>query len=147
MLRWLKRLVMLAILIGLLFSNVLTLTSSAFNGLLSGALAGATGIKSLSLMQQEALQNSRNAIERQKAAVKRMGTRLKARTIKIASREAASNAFSWIPLAGTGVAIAFAIMELRDLCEGMKDMNELYQELEIQDEDPPIDLCRSTEEN
>ncbi len=147
MLRWLKRLATLVIMIALLISNTLTLTSSAFNALLSGALAGATGIKSLSLMQQEALQNSRNAIERQKAAVKRMGTRLKARTIKIASREAASNAFSWIPIAGTGVAIAFAIMELRDLCEGMKDVDELYQEMQIQDEEPPIELCRSTEEN
>jgi uncharacterized coiled-coil protein SlyX len=98
-------------------------------------------------MQNEALQNSRNAIERQKAAVKRMGTRLKARTIKIASREAASNAFSWIPLAGTGVAIAFAIMELRELCQGIRDVQELYQEMDIQDEDPPIELCRSTEEN
>lgn len=147
MLRWLKRLATLVIMIVLLISNTLTLTSSAFNALLSGALAGATGIKSLSLMQQEALQNSRNAIERQKAAVKRMGTRLKARTIKIASREAASNAFSWIPFAGTGVAIAFAIMELRDLCAGIRDVQELYQEMQIQDEDPPIELCRSTEEN
>ena len=144
MLRWLKRLATLVIMIVLLISNTLTLTSSAFNALLSGALAGA-GIKSLSHINKEALQNSRNAIERQKAAVKRMGTRLKARTIKIASREAASNAFSWIPLAGTGVAIAFAIMELRDLCEGVKDVDELYQEMDIQDEDPPIELCRSTD--
>ncbi len=147
MLKWLKRLATLVVMIALLISNTLTLTSSAFNGLLSGILAGATGLKSISLMQNEALQNSRNAIERQKAAVKRMGTRLKARTIKIASREAASNAFSWIPLAGTGVAIAFAIMELRELCEGMKDVDELYKEMDIQDEEPPIELCRSTEEN
>ncbi|MDP2227787.1 MAG: hypothetical protein Q8J78_09975 [Moraxellaceae bacterium] len=115
MLRWLKRLAILMIMIVLLISNTLALTSSAFNGLLCGILAGATGIKSLSLIQNEALQNSRNAIERQKAAVQRIGSRLKARTIKIASREAVSNAFSWIPFAGTGVAIAVAVIELRDL--------------------------------
>ncbi len=147
MLRWLKRLATLVIMIALLISNTLTLTSSAFNGLLSGILAGATGIKSINLMQNEALQNSRNAIERQKAAVKRMGTRLRARTIKIASRGAASNAITWVPIIGAGVAIAVTLMEINDVCEGMKDMDQLYKELEIEDEDPPIELCRSTEEH
>ena len=62
-LRWLKRLTTAVVIVSLLASNALTLTSSSFNALISGAVAGATGIKTLSHINKETL-------ERQRAAVK-----------------------------------------------------------------------------
>jgi hypothetical protein len=134
MIRWLKRIVIFALMIGLLVSNALTLTSSTFNALLSGALAGAIGVKTLSQLNREAL-------DRQRSAVKRMGTRMKARTVKMASRSTIGNTVTWIPLVGTSLAIALTAWELSDLCEGMKDLDRLYQDMDIESESVPLDIC------
>ncbi len=139
MLRWLKRLVITAIMIGLLISNMLTLTSSAFNALLSGAIAGATGVKTLAYINKETL-------ERQRAAVKRMGTRMKSRTVRIASRSSMGNTVAWIPIVGASLAVALTVWELSDLCDNMKDLDKLYQDMEIDDEPVPLDICQSTEQ-
>ncbi len=138
MLRWLKRLLITAIIIGMLISNMLTLTSSAFNALLSGAIAGATGIKTLS--------HNKETLERQRAAVKRMGTRMRARTVKMASRATMGNTVTWIPIVGASLAVALTVWELSDLCDSMKDLDKLYQDMEIEDEPAPMDICQASDE-
>ena len=139
MLRWITRVLMSAIMIGLLVSNMLTLTSSAFNALLSGAIAGATGIKTLSHINKETLQ-------RQRAAVKRMGTRMKARTVRMASRSTMGNSFSAIPIVGAAITVALAAWELAEFCEGLQELSQLYHELEIDDDPAPLNICKAPDE-
>jgi anti-sigma factor RsiW len=136
MIRWLRRLITLAIILALLASNILTLTSAAFNGLLSGIVAGATGIKTLSHLNAQRLDSQRNA-------VKRMGTRMRARTAKMAARSTMGNSVTWIPFVGASLAVALTIWELADLCESIQDLDQLYQEMDIEDESVPLDICKA----
>ena len=139
MVRWIKRLVISAIVIALLISNALTLTSSAFNALLSGSAAGVFGLKTL-------YQQNREALDRHRAAVKRMGSRMVSRTARMATRSTLGNSIRWIPIVGTSLAVALTAWELADLCEGLEDLDRLYQDLEIEEEAVPLDVCQSTEE-
>ena len=52
MITWTKRLLLTGTILGLLATNVLTLTSTAFNAAMSGALATATGIRNVCSMMQ-----------------------------------------------------------------------------------------------
>ena len=138
MIRWLKRLITTAIIVGLLISNALSLTSSAFNAMLSGAIAGVTGIKTLNQLNAHNLTKQRNA-------VKRMGSRIKIRATRIAARSTMRSTVSWIPVMGASIAVALTVWELADLCEGMKDLDQLYQDMDI-DEETPLEICRADPE-
>jgi hypothetical protein len=73
-----------------------------------------------------------------------MVTRMKARTAKMASRSTIGNTVTWIPLVGTSVAIALTAWELSNLCGGMKDLDRLYQDMDIGDESVPLDICHAS---
>jgi hypothetical protein len=125
MLTWLKRLITAVIVVGLLASNILTLSSSAFSAMLSGAIAGVTGIS---------LRNAQS-LDKQRASVKRMRFRF----IKMASRSALGNSVNWIPILGASVAIGLTIWELNDLCESMKDLDEMG----FDDEPVTLEMCQA----
>ncbi|MDP2139804.1 MAG: hypothetical protein Q8L20_03235 [Gammaproteobacteria bacterium] len=139
MVRWTKRLVIAALVMTLSISNALTLTSSAFNALLSGTAAGVFGLKTL-------YQQNKEVLDRHRAAVKRMGSRMVSRTARMATRSTLGNSLEWIPLFGTSLAVALTAWELSDLCEGLEDLDRLYHDLEIDEEAVPLDVCQSTEE-
>jgi Pyruvate/2-oxoacid:ferredoxin oxidoreductase gamma subunit len=84
MMTWTKRLLLTCTILGLLATNVLTLTSTAFNAAMSGALATATGIRTVSSMMQTKIAAQDKVIKKQKAATKRFGTRLTSRTKRVA---------------------------------------------------------------
>ena len=135
MLRWLKRLSTALIIAGLVASNVLSLTSSAFNALLSGAIAGATGIKTLTHID----------LDRQRNAVKKMGSRMVARTKRMIARSTVSSTIKWIPILGASVAVGLTIMELSDLCASINDLSLLYQEMDLEQE-TPLETCQASPE-
>jgi hypothetical protein len=93
MIRWLQRLTTIAIIVMLLVSKALALISSAFSAVLSGAVAGVAGIKTISQINRETL-------DRQQNAVKRMGRRMKVRTRRIVARNTVRSTVTWIPVLG-----------------------------------------------
>lgn len=70
-LAWLKRLLITLLFLALLATNFLTLTHSAFNATLSGILATALGVQTVSNVQRSKVATHRKAIRAQKMAISR----------------------------------------------------------------------------
>jgi len=90
---WIRRGILTISFLALLATNLLTLTSTAFNAALSGALAAATGVRTVSSMMQTKLNRQDKTIKKQaatqakrKAATRRFGTRLASRTKRVAAK-------------------------------------------------------------
>ena len=132
MYRWFKRIVITAMIVGLLISNVLSLTSAAFSSLLSGVIAATTGIKTLSQLNREAL-------DRQRMAVKRIGNRMVARTKRMITRTTVSTTVKWLPV----LAVGLTIWDLSDYCDNLQDMDELYKDMDIEGEAEPLGICKA----
>lgn len=150
---FIRRLLVLFTILGLLILNVLTLTVSGINALVSGLMASAFGVSSVTsslhsrlATQQNETQKMASKVEAQRVAAQRIGTRLVSRSRRMAIRTMASMPAKALPIVGTTVIVAGTIWELRDLCEGLGDVKDLYAELEI---DEPLDrnalqvVCRS----
>ena len=129
MVKFLKRLFLTFTLICLLIFNVLTLTVSSLNALVSGLIATAFGVATVT----SALHTKAAS---QRAAVKRMGNRLALRSKRAAARAVASIPAKTIPILGATLIVGGVIWELKDLCDGLRDVEDLYSELEIDD---PVD--------
>jgi hypothetical protein len=89
---WTKRLLLILTFLALIATNILTLTSTAFNAALSGLVATALGIRTVSSMMQTKLASRDNAIKKhqataikRKAATRKFGTRLASRTRRVAA--------------------------------------------------------------
>jgi len=64
---WLRRISLLAVLLGLLATNVLTLTSTACNAALSGLVGTALGVRTVSSMMQTKIASQDRTIKKQAA--------------------------------------------------------------------------------
>jgi hypothetical protein len=140
MLSWTKRLLLTGAIVGLLASNILTLTNAAFNAALSGALATATGVRTVSGLLQAKIASQQKTITRQasrevrrKAATRRFGTRLANRTKRVATKSLAAIPAESIPVIGIGVLLADTGYELYAACETLRDVNQLYLEMGMKD--------------
>ncbi len=138
MFRWFRRIFLTATLLILLITNVLTLTSTGFNALLSGAIATVTGIQSVSsrlqsrLKQQTAMTAQlQDTLQRQKTHVRTLGRNFAARTKRITAYSIAGIPAAMIPFAGLAVLVAGTVWELNQLCEGLKELESLYRDLDI----------------
>jgi len=129
MFRILRRFIVLLTMVALLAMNVLTLTVSGVNAFVSGLIATAFGVATVT----SALHTKAAS---QRAAVKRMGNRLALRSKRMAVRTMASIPAKTIPILGATLIVGGVIWELKDLCDGLRDVEELYDELEIDD---PVD--------
>lgn len=143
MITWTKRLLLTASFLALITTNILTLTSTAFNAALSGALAAATGARTVSSMMQTKLTSQDKAIKKQatvqtkrKAATRKFGTRLASRTKRVAVKSIAAIPAESIPFIGVAVIIADTGYELYAACETLKDLDHLYSDLGRSDETP-----------
>ena len=144
MLIWLKRLFKLLLYAALVFITVITLTSSLLGTALSGLLgATAASIRAVPLipMQSELdaerakSQRLQSSINKHKESVRKMGQRLVARSRKIAAVTLAELPAGSIPLAGVAVLVAGALWELKQLCQGLYDLESLYADVEL---DEPV---------
>lgn len=144
MLLTLRKMVLPTVLVALLASNLLTLTSSAFNAALSGALATAFGVRTVTgalgaqLQSREAaLARSRAAALQRKAATRRFGQSLVARSRRVAARGIAAIPVESVPYVGIAAIVAGTAYELYAMCQTMEDLSTLYAELGVDDEVPP----------
>ena len=127
MTKWLRRLVLTFVLLTLLITNVLTLTSTAFNAALTGMVATAIGVTTVTSKLHA-------QVASQKSSVRNMGRKLTARTKRIAAYSVAEVPASIIPYAGMAILITGTAWELAQLCEGLYELEELYTEIELEEE-------------
>lgn len=140
MITWTKRLLLTCTILGLLATNVLTLTSTAFNAAVSGLMGTALGVRTVSSMLQSKITNQDKALKKhqattikRKAATRRFGTRLTSRTKRVAAKSIAAIPAESIPMIGIAVIIADTGYELYAACETVKDLNQLYSDLGMAD--------------
>lgn len=140
-LSWTRRLLLTATIAGLLATNVLTLTSAAFNSAVSGMLASTLGVRTVSgalhskiVAQKTALKKHRAAAAQRKAATRRFGRRLASRTKRVAAKSIAAIPAGSIPVIGVAVVIADTSYEFYAACETVKDLDRLYVELGVDGE-------------
>ena len=150
MITWTKRLIITTSFLALIATNILTLTSTAFNAALSGLMGTALGIRTVSSVMQTKLNRQDTAIKRQsavqtkrKAATRKFGTRLASRTKRVTAKSIAAIPAEAIPFLGVGVLIADTGYELHAACEAVRDLDQLYSELGMPDE-APDDVMHST---
>jgi len=109
--------------------NVLSITSTVFNAALTGLVAATLGVKTVTAKLH-------TQVASQKTSVRNMGRKLMARTKRIATYSMAEIPASVLPYAGIALLIAGTAWELKQLCDGLFEMEELYAEMDI---DEPLD--------
>jgi len=140
---WTKRLLLILTLLALVATNILTLTSTAFNTTLSGLVGTALGIRTVSSMMQSKLATQGKVIKkhqstatRRKAATRKFGTRLASRTKRVAATSIAAIPAESVPFLGVSLLIAGTSYELYEACETIEDLDQLYSDLGMVDETP-----------
>ena len=119
------------------------LTSTAFNAALSGLVATALGIHTVSSMMQSKLAGQDRAIKKhqstaikRKAATRKFGTRLASRTKRVAAKSISAIPAELIPFFGVAVLIADTGYELYVACEAVSELDQLYSDLGMEGEVP-----------
>ncbi|HBZ48963.1 MAG TPA: hypothetical protein DEO43_01430 [Halieaceae bacterium] len=136
MIIWTKRLLLTCTILGLLATNVLTLTSTAFNAALSGLMGTALGVPTVTDALNNKIAKQDKAIEKRKSITRKFGNRLATRTKRVAAASVAAILGEAIPILGFGLLVAGTAYELYEACERMKDLDELYPGLGMTDEVP-----------
>ena len=116
MITWTKRLLLTCAILGLLATNILTLTSAAFNAALSGFMSTALGVATVNEVLQSKIAKQDQAIKKRKAVTKRFGNRLVARTKRVAAASVAAIPGEAIPVLGVGLLVAGTAYELYEAC-------------------------------
>jgi len=112
----------------LLVSNVLTLTSSKFNALLSGGLATISGVETLAQKQEK-------KARKRKMAIKKHGSNLIKRTVRTGKKSVSSAGVKAIPFFGGAAALTMTALEIQAACENISDMDVIYQEMGVTKEE------------
>jgi hypothetical protein len=149
MITWIKRLLLTITIVGLIATNILTLTHTAFNAALSGLAGTYLGVRTVASAMQTKLASKDAAIKKnnatamkRKAATRRFGNRLTTRTKRVAAKSIAAIPAEAIPFLGVAVLIADTSYELYAACETVTELDELYVELGM-DHETPDDVMHS----
>lgn len=141
LLTWLRRCITPLAFVALLASNILTLTSAAFNASLSGVMSTAFGISTVADVFNNRLASKNTRIASQKAAIKtqrkaaqRFGRRLTTRTSKLVATSIAELPAEAIPMLGIPVLIAATAYEIKLACETLDDLAELNASLALEED-------------
>jgi hypothetical protein len=143
MLTWTKRLLLTASFLALITTNILTLTSTAFNAALSGLMGTALGIRTVSSMMHSKLASQGKALKKhkattlkRKAATRHFGKRLITRTKRVAAKSIAAIPAESIPFIRVAVLITDTGYELYAACVTVRDLDQLYVDLGMDEEFP-----------
>lgn len=109
--------------LGLLASNVLTLTVESFQ-LAASAMLAAASIPTVA-------QKKAKAAAQKKLLLKSTGAKIKKRTIKSAAVNVGSMAGEALPFVGWAVIVGATGYELKLACENLLDLESLYDTFEI----------------
>ncbi len=139
---WLRRIAITLTFVGLVACNVLTLTSAAFNTAISTALTTALGIQTVTGAMQTRLARQDKLAKQRKVVARKFGTRLAGRTKRVAAASIATLPAEALPLIGISVILAGTAYELYEACESMRDLEELYAGLGM-DDSVPDDVLHS----
>jgi hypothetical protein len=82
------------------------------------------------------LSANQSTATRRKAATRKFGTRLASRTKRVAVKSIAAIPAESIPFIGVAVLIADTGYELYAACESIRDLDELYSGMGMEDETP-----------
>ena len=86
--------------------------------------------------QDKAIKKHKATTLKRKAATRRFGTRLASRTRRVAAKSIAAIPAESIPFIGVAVLIADTGYELYAACETVRELDQLYAELGMEDETP-----------
>lgn len=135
-------------LVGLVFTNILSITNAKFHDSLSGLLSqmpfsdfmsNSKSRKFQSLSQENKRLQKQNARFKKKNKIRKIKMveahkifrRVARRTVKNVSLNVASIAGESIPYVGIGVILAVTASDVYDGCETMKDTNDLLKLLDV----------------
>lgn len=106
-------------------------------------MSTALGVQTVAELMNTRMAAKDQTIRKQKAAAanrktvaKRFGTRLIARTKRVAAASVAAIPAESLPIIGISVLVAATAYELYEACESMKDLDELYAGRGMEDEVP-----------
>ena len=106
MITWTKRLLLTCTILGLLATNVLTLTSTGFNATVSGFMSTALGVATVTEALNTKIARLDKAIKKRKAVTRKFGNRLTAGTKRVAAASIAAIPGEAIPFLGVGILVA-----------------------------------------
>ena len=119
-----RRTLSVLLIIGLLASNILSLTWEAFQVTASGLLAAAS-IPTVYSKRAAAAQQKR-------LVVKKAGANIRKRTLRSAAVNVGSMAGEAVPYVGIAVIAGATIYELKLACDNLLDLESLYVDFDIE---------------
>ncbi len=131
---WTKRLMLTTTILVLIATNVLTLTSTAFNAAISGLMGTTFGIQTVSDVLRNKVDAKNRAITNRKLATRKFGTKVTARTKKLVATTLAEIPGQAIPLLGIPILLAATAYEIKLACENLDDLDQLYLDMGMADE-------------
>jgi hypothetical protein len=92
--------------------------------------------------QGKAIKKHKATAIKRKAAIRKFGIRLASRTKRVAATSIAALPAESIPFLGISLLIAGTGYELYEACQSIKDLDQMYAEMGMEDETPD-DVLRS----
>lgn len=143
--KWIKLLLSLFLICALLITNVITVASATLGSALSGFVGAVMGRKVVPNMSLARLRSEldtqkkenkllKDKLNRHRTSVARVGSNAAARAKNLALYNITETTLGSLPIAGITLLVAGTAWELKQLCDGMKDIDKLYAELEMEDE-------------
>ena len=108
-------------------------------------LAGVFDITTVHAKQKQKIKDITRKMSRQKKKVTKTVHRMTGRAEKMILRNVKDAAVSAIPFV-TAAGITYAIIDLHDICENVRDLNELQELYREQPDRPLVDACNKADE-
>jgi hypothetical protein len=153
-LKRIKLLLSLCLICALLITNVITVASATLGYALSGIMGAVLGRKVIPAMSPARLTSRSDAqlatqldaqkrenkllkdrLSKYRTSVARVGSNAAKRTKRLALYNITESTLGSLPIAGITLLVAGTAWELKQLCDGMKDIDDLYDELEITEDE------------
>jgi len=153
LIRYLKNIILTALFLGLIISNILTLLYQPFTTALSTAISTTFGIATVTSLLSDAIdlkdlelnrqkksiakkdnliQKHRQAAVKKKAAIRRYGKAVTLRTKKLIKRTLANIPAESLPVIGTAVVLGGTAYEIYAACQNLLDIEDLYSEFQVE---------------
>ena len=127
----LKRTIHATLILALLATNILSITSGAFHGVMYKLLSHVpydAFLNNSPIKQNEAL---KTRLEAQRLKVKNVSQRIVKRTARNVTTNVSSVLGEAIPYLGVATVIAVTALDVKDGCDTVRDINEMSKSLEI----------------
>jgi hypothetical protein len=128
----LKRTSLATVILALLTTNILSITSGTFHGVMYKLLSHVpyeAFLNNSPIKQNEALKTK---LEAHKVRVKNVSERIVKRTARNVTTNVSSIVGEAIPYVGIATVIAITALDVKDGCDTVRDINEMSKSLEIE---------------